>query len=93
MGNVRAGVWAEMILAPFLGLTSTEIGQAGLAILVAVIGYMLHHKAHKIEVLVNGRFDKALKRIDQLEAAIRKNGNEVPPGTLTIGADGEDVHP
>ena len=81
-----------MIVAVVLGVTTTEIGQALLGVLVAVIGYALHNKAHKIEVLVNGRFNKALERIDQLEAAIRQNGHEVPPGTLTV-AEATPVSP
>ena len=68
----------------FLGVTTTEYGQAALGLLVAVIGWILHHKTHKIEVLVNGRFNKALERIDQLEAAIRANGHAVPPGSLVV---------
>lgn len=66
------------------GVTEAELGQAALALLVATVGYFLHRKTHKIEVLVNGRFNKALERIDQLEKAIRANGHEVPAGTLTV---------
>lgn len=77
----RAGL---SMLAAFLAVTATEYGQAALGTLVAVIGYVLHHKAHRIEVLVNGRFNAALARIDQLERVIRENGHRVPPGTLTV---------
>lgn len=73
-----------MIVATFLGVTSTEYGQAGLGLLVAVVGYVLHHKTHQVQVLVNGRLDVALARIDQLEQAIRENGHTVPPGTLVL---------
>lgn len=74
------------MIATFLGVTSTEYGQAGLAILVAVVGYVLHRKSHQIQVLVNGRLDQALARIDQLEAAIRENGHAVPAGSLVLPA-------
>lgn len=79
------------MLGTFLGVTSTEGGQALLGLLVLTIGAMIRHKLEKVnvkvtgvEVLVNGRFNKALERIDQLEAAIRANGHHVPPGTLTV---------
>ena len=72
------------MLAAVFGVTSTEIGQAALGLLVALVGYFLHRKTSKIDVIVNGRFNKALERIDQLEATIRENGHEVPAGTLAL---------
>lgn len=72
------------MIATFIGVTSNEAGQGLLAILVSVVGYLLHRKSHEIQVLVNGRLDIALARIDQLEAAIRANGHTVPAGTLVL---------
>jgi hypothetical protein len=60
-------------------VTSGEIGQAALAILVAVIGYILHRKAHKIEVIVNGRTSQLIARVDQLEQILSQNGHSLPP--------------
>lgn len=68
-----------MIAANLLGIDQTEIGQAILAILVAVVGYLLHRKAHQIQVIVNGRTDALMARVLQLEQAIRSNGSHVPP--------------
>lgn len=59
---------------------TTALGHAALAILVAIVGFILNRKANKIHVLVNSRMTKALKRIAQLEEIVEATpGVEVPP--------------
>jgi hypothetical protein len=70
----------------FLGVTSTEFGQACLGLLMLVIGALIRHKLEKVtvkvtgvEVMVNGRMTQAMARIDQLEQTLIHNGHDVPP--------------
>ena len=68
-------------------ITSTEIGQALIAILVAVVGYVLHRKGEQIHVLVNSRLDEALGRIESLEDRLGlEPGEPLPPKESEKGA-------
>lgn len=62
------------MIATVLGITSTELGQALIAILVAVIGYVLHRKERQIHVLVNARLDDALGEIKALKREVNALG-------------------
>ena len=62
-----------------LGLTSSEIGQACLGTLVALVGYILHRKSGHIEVKVNGQMSVMVSRITQLEERLSTHGVTIPP--------------
>jgi hypothetical protein len=51
----------------------------GLAVLVALIGYLLDRRGRRIEVVVNGRYDKLVARTVQLEQELQALGHPVPP--------------
>lgn len=56
-----------------------ELLTAGLAVLVAVVGYTLNRKTKQIHVLVNSRMAAVVARVEQLEKLIRATpGIEVP---------------
>jgi hypothetical protein len=57
-----------MVAAFFV--TATEVGQALIAVLVAVIGYVLHRKSSHIEVMVDGRMTSALAEITELRTEV-----------------------
>lgn len=67
------------MIATFLGLTSGQLGQAGLALLVAVVGYILHRKSNHIEVKVDGQMTMLVSRIAQLESRLGLHGVPIPP--------------
>jgi hypothetical protein len=67
----------------------TSIGQALLAVIVAVIGYVLHHKANRIEVMVNGRTTDLVARVAQLEKVIVENGHAIPASPPPVLMPGE----
>jgi hypothetical protein len=62
----------------------TEAGQAGLALLVAVIGYLLNRKANQIHVLVNSQMVTALARIDALEKKLGLSPGEAIPAPSIV---------
>lgn len=64
-----------MVLAVTLG----ELETAGLAVMVAIIGYLLDRRSRDIQVIVNGRYDSLVARTVQLEQAMREVGHEPPP--------------
>lgn len=56
-----------------------ELLTAGLAVLVAVIGFVLNRRSKQIHVLVNSRMQESLDRIEVLERLIKATpGIEVP---------------
>ena len=57
---------------------SSELSSAGIAILVALVGYVLHRKSNHIEVKVNGQMTMLLARISQLEEKMSAHGVTVP---------------
>ena len=63
----------------FLGVSSTEAGQAALGVLVAVIGYVLHRKSNHIEVKVDGQMTMMVSRIAQLETRMGEHAVPIPP--------------
>ena len=57
---------------------SSEFSSAGLAILVALVGYVLHRKSNHIEVKVDGQMTTLTLRIAQLEEKMTLHGVAVP---------------
>lgn len=59
------------------------LAHAGLAILVALVGFILNRRSRQIHVLVNSRMQDSLDRIKVLESLIHATpGIEVPPPTI-----------
>jgi hypothetical protein len=54
---------------------TTSAGQAGLAVLVLIVGYVLHRKEREIKVLVDGRLDEALQEIKSLQDKLDAKDN------------------
>lgn len=65
-------------------VTKTAIGQAGLAVLVAGIGYALNKKAKQIHVLVNSQMNTALTRIAALETKLGLSPGEPIPAPAIV---------
>lgn len=53
-----------------LVITGTQVGQAIITVVVAIVGYILKRQQNQIHVLVNSRLSEALDRIAQLEAKL-----------------------
>jgi hypothetical protein len=58
-------------------LSGNEYGQAGLAVLVAVVGFLLNRKSNQIHVLVDGRLSNALEQIRLQNLTIDAQGTRV----------------
>lgn len=72
-------------------MTSAQVGQAMLGLLVAGVGFILNRRAKQIHVLVNSRLDQALQRISSLESKLGLSpGEPIPaPPILTTATKPE----
>lgn len=85
VANALLGVFyvGDLAVAAFF-LSSSQYGQALLAILVAVVGFVLNRKANKIHVLVNSRMTDAVDRIAALEHKLGLEPGEAIPGPQIV---------
>lgn len=61
-------------------ITGVQVGQAIIATIIAVVGWLLKRQGSQIHVLVNARLTEALDRITLLETRLGlKPGEPVPP--------------
>jgi hypothetical protein len=57
----------------------SQLETGGVAVVVALVGFILHRKANHIEVKVNGQMTMLLTRVAQLELKMAAHGVPVPP--------------
>jgi hypothetical protein len=78
------------IVAAFL--SGTEYGQAAIAVLVAVVGYMLNRKSNQIHVLVNQRMTDAMLQIKDQQIALVAQDHRIAMLESALGLE-PGAHP
>jgi hypothetical protein len=63
LGLVLGAFFAGDLAITMFLLSGSEYGQAGLAVLVALVGFVLNQKSKQIHVLVNQRMTDATEQI------------------------------
>lgn len=72
------------ILGYQIVLSTTELGQFILAVILLVVGFILNRKSNQIHVLVNSRLEDALTRIKHLEEKLGLSKGEPIPAEAFV---------
>lgn len=61
-----------------------HFGEVIVGLFVTALGWRNKRSSDRIELMVNGRMDAALSRIEQLEAKLTEHAVPIPPGAPSI---------